>query len=71
MKRIILALLAIALLAQVAFAANTTPIYTLTLPANVSRGDIFNATVTIKSKAVAGVDYSPTAPEYKLTGDSL
>ena len=68
MKRIILALLAIALLAQVAFAANTTPIYTLTLPANVSRGDIFNATVTIKSKAVAGVDYSPTAPEYKLTG---
>lgn len=69
MKRIILALLAIVLLAQCAFAANsTTPIYTLTLPASVSRGDIFNATVTIKSKAVAGVDYSPTAPEYKLTG---
>lgn len=69
MKRMILALLAIVLLAQAAFAANsTTPIYTLTLPANVSRGDIFNATVTIKSKAVDGVDYSEAAPEYKLTG---
>lgn len=68
MKKIILTLLAIALFATSALAANTTPIYTLTLPASVSRGDIFNATVSIKSTAVAGVDYSPTAPEYKLTG---
>ncbi len=54
--------------AQGAFAATAVPVYTLTVPDSVSRGDIFNATVTIKSAAAPGVDYSADAGEYKLTG---
>lgn len=54
--------------AQASFAATAVPVYTLTVPESVSRGDIFNATVTIKSAAAPGVDYSADAGEYKLTG---
>ena len=68
-KKIILLTAAItALFVQAAFAATAVPVYTLTVPESVSRGDIFNATVTIKSAAAPGVDYSADAGEYKLTG---
>lgn len=68
-KKISLLLASIAVLvAQAAFAATAVPVYNLTVPESVARGDIFNATVTIKSAAAPGVDYSASAGEYKLTG---
>lgn len=68
-KKIILLTAAITVLyVQAAIAATAVPVYTLTVPESVSRGDIFNATVTIKSAAAPGVDYSADAGEYKITG---
>lgn len=68
-KRLALLIVSLTIFAaQAAFAATAVPVYTLTVPESVSRGDIFNATVTIKSAAAPGVDYSADAGEYKLTG---
>ena len=54
--------------AQAAFAAPTTPIYTITGPESVNRGDIFNAVVQIQSTAVPGEDYSADEGAYKFSG---
>lgn len=65
---LLLASIAVMIISQAAFAATAVPVYTITVPESVARGDIFNATVTIKSAAAPGVDYSAEAGEYKLTG---
>ena len=65
---LLLASIAVMIISQAAFAATAVPVYTITVPESVARGDIFNATVTIKSAAAPGVDYSADAGEYKLTG---
>ena len=63
-----IAVIAVLAVQAAAFAATAVPVYNLTVPESVARGDIFNALVTIKSKAAPGVNYSASAGEYKLTG---
>ena len=44
---LLLASIAVMIISQAAFAATAVPVYTITVPESVARGDIFNATVTI------------------------